>query len=173
MKDIAGEALLFDMYYAAVDPIPAAGENRQAPKVQLLPVTEETPSFKNIYINNVVADGAAKAIFIRGLPEMNIHNIFLENMTLQANKGIEVEEARNIHFKNVNVISKETKPVVNILNSNSIFFDGFRYKEGAALLFNVKGDRSANISVANTNVKGAVNQTEFSQDAKNQSLIIK
>jgi len=30
MKDIIGEAILFDMYYAAVDPIPLTGEKRTA-----------------------------------------------------------------------------------------------------------------------------------------------
>lgn len=173
MKDIVGEALLFDMYYAAVDPVPVAGEKRDAPKVVLLPVTEETPSFKNFYISNVVADGAAKAIFIRGLPEMNIHNIFLENMTLQAEKGIEIEEAKDIHLKNVNVISKQSKPVVNIQNSSSITFDNLQYKQGSELLFNVIGDRSSNIRVSNTNIPGSVKKAEFSQDAKSKSLIIK
>jgi polygalacturonase len=173
MKDIAGEALLFDMYYAAVDPVPAAGEKREAPKVVLLPVTEETPSFKNFYISNVVADGAAKAIFIRGLPEMNINNIFLENMTLQADKGIEIEEAKEIHLKNVNVISKQPKPVVNIQNSSSISFNNLQYRQGSELLFNVIGDRSSNITVSNTNISGSVKKSEFSQDASNQSLIIK
>ncbi|MEJ6980898.1 glycoside hydrolase family 28 protein [Pedobacter sp. P351] len=173
MKDIAGEALLFDMYYAAVDPVPLTGEKREAPKVQLLPVTEETPAFRNFYISNVVADGAAKAIFIRGLPEMNINNIYLENMTLQAKKGIEIEEAKEIHLKNVNIISEQSKPVVNILNSSSITFNNLQYKPGAELLFNVNGKRSSKIAVSNTNVSASVSKAEFNQDAKSQSLIIK
>src|SRR5687768_10005520 len=41
MKNIPGEAILFDMYYAAQDPIVLAGEKREPPKVQTLPVTEE------------------------------------------------------------------------------------------------------------------------------------
>jgi hypothetical protein len=173
MKDIAGEALLFDMYYAAVDPVPLAGEKREAPKVQLLPVTAETPAFRNFYISNVVADGAEKAIFIRGLPEMNINNIFLENMTLQAHTGIQMEEAKDIYLKNINVITEESKPVVNILNSSNITFDKLLYKDNAETLFNVNGEKSSNIKVTNTNVKGAVNSATFNQDAKSQSLIIK
>ena len=172
MKDIVGEALLFDMYYAAVDPIPAAGEKRDAPKVQMLPVTEETPSFRNFYISNVVADGAAKAIFIRGLPEMNIHNIYLSNMTLQSNKGIEIEEAKDVHLKNINVLSKETKPVVNIVNSSNLTFDTLKHKQGAALLFNVSGDRTSKIVVTNTNVMGSINKVELNQGAKPEAIKI-
>ncbi|MBC8053018.1 MAG: glycoside hydrolase family 28 protein [Sphingobacteriaceae bacterium] len=172
MKDIAGEALLFDMYYAAVDPIPVAGEKRDAPKVQLLPVTEETPAFRNFYISNVVAHGAEKAIFVRGLPEMNINNIFLENMTLQAKKGIEIEEAQHIHMKNIHVITRDSKPVVSIVNSGNLSFDKLQYKEGAAVLFNVNGERSSKISVTNTNVIGSVNKAEFNNDAKSDALKI-
>lgn len=173
MKDIAGEALLFDMYYAAIDPVPAAGEKREAPKVQLLPVTAETPVFRNFYISNVVADGAAKAIFIRGLPEMNINNIFLENMTLQADKGIEIEEAKEIHLKNVKVISQKTKPVVNIVNSSSITFNNLEYKPGSELLFDVNGERSFNIKTLNTKFDNATSKAEFNNGAKSKSLTSK
>ena len=75
MKDIVGEAILFDMYYAAQDPVPLAGEKREPPKVETLPVTEATPQFRNFYIKNVVCNGAEKAIFVRGLPEMNVKDI--------------------------------------------------------------------------------------------------
>ena len=33
---------------------------------------------QNIYIKNVVANGAEKAIFVRGLPEMNVKNIVMK-----------------------------------------------------------------------------------------------
>src|SRR5690606_37911493 len=90
MIDIPGEAILFDMYYAAVDPVPLAGEKRAAVKTVKLPVTEETPQFRNFYIKNIVAKGASKGIFFRGLPEMHIQNIHIENATLEATKGIEI-----------------------------------------------------------------------------------
>ena len=92
MKDIVGDAILFDMYYAAQDPVPLAGEKRQPPKVELLPVTESTPQFRNFYIKNIVCNGAEKAIFVRGLPEMNVKNVVMENMIIQANKGLDMTE---------------------------------------------------------------------------------
>src|SRR5438046_4377885 len=54
MKDIVGEAILFDMYYAAVDPVPLAGEKREPPKVETLPVSIETPQFRNCFINCII-----------------------------------------------------------------------------------------------------------------------
>ena len=83
MTGIVGEAILFDMYYAAVDPIPLKGDKREAIKVELLPVTEETPVFKDFQISDVVCDGASKALFIRGLPELSISNIAINNLNIK------------------------------------------------------------------------------------------
>ena len=58
-----------DMYYAAQDPIALASEKREPPKAVLLPVTEETPQFRTMLINNVVAYGAQKGISSGGCPK--------------------------------------------------------------------------------------------------------
>src|SRR3954467_7778592 len=123
MIDIPGEAILFDMYYMSVDPVALAGEKRELPKVETLPVTEATPQFRNFVVKNVVCNGAAKGIFIRGIPEMHVKDVHLENLTLQANKGIDCQEASGITFKNITILSKETRPVVDIINSDHLTFD--------------------------------------------------
>ncbi|WP_374165796.1 glycoside hydrolase family 28 protein [Arcticibacter sp. MXS-1] len=173
MKDIPGEAILFDMYYEAKDPVPLTGEQREAPKVVKLPVTDATPQFKDFYVNNVVCDGAEKAIFVRGLPEMAIHNISLENMTLQAKVGVEIEEAAQISLKNIHLITKETKPVIRIQNSSALSFDDIRYNDSADLLFSVNGDRNSGINVSNTNTKSAKSLSEFNFGANKKALKIK
>ncbi|MCM5527284.1 glycoside hydrolase family 28 protein [Parasegetibacter sp. NRK P23] len=161
MSGIAGEAILFDMYYAAKDPVPLEGEKRELPKVEFKPVTEETPVFKNFFISDVVCNGAAKAIFIRGLPEMHISNINLSNMTLQAEKGIECSEATDIRFNNVKILSKHTSPVVDIVNSDRIFFNGLSTSAAPELLFRVGGDRVRQIEVSNTTAQDAKNKIEY------------
>ncbi len=100
MKDIVGEAILFDMYYAALDPVPLGGEKREAPKVEFKTVNETTPQFRDFHIGNIVCNGAEKAIFIRGLPEMHIKDVVLENVIIQSGKGIDIQEASGIQFKN-------------------------------------------------------------------------
>jgi len=172
MKDIPGEAILFDMYYAAQDPVALAGEKRDAPKAVLLPVTAETPQFKNFYISNVVADGAEKAIFVRGLPEMSINNLFFENMTIQARQGMQIEEAKDLSFKNINIVTKESKPLINILNSSSLTFDAIKFNESPELLFNINGAKSTKINVVNTKTDGAKLVAEFNQDANKKALKI-
>jgi polygalacturonase len=173
MKDIPGEAILFDMYYAAKDPIPLAGEKRELPKVELKPVDETTPVFKNFHISNVYCNGAEKAIFIRGIPEMHVKDIVLENMVMLANKGIDIQEATGISFKNIKVISAETKPVIDIVQSDKLIFDNITYKDGAELLFRISGERSSNISIRNTDASKAREKIIYELGATEKSVTMK
>lgn len=129
MKDIPGEAILFDMYYAAKDPVPLAGEKRTAPKVEKLPVTEATPKFRNFYINDVVCSGAKKAVFIRGLPEMPVSNIFLSNLVIKADEGISCLEATGVHFTDVHLLTASGTPPMQTRNAKDITLDNCRYRD--------------------------------------------
>ena len=150
MKDIPAEAILFDMYYMAQDPVALSGENREAPKVEFKPVSEATPQFKNIFIKNVVCYGAEKAIFIRGLPEMNIHDISLENISITAKKGMEASEAKNIFLKNVKLITTDSDPVIELVNSSNISFDKFSTIADPKLIIRMAGDRTNSIKWINS-----------------------
>ncbi|MBC7903235.1 MAG: right-handed parallel beta-helix repeat-containing protein, partial [Gemmatimonadaceae bacterium] len=173
MIDIPGEVILFDMYYMAKDPIPAAGEKREAPRVEFKPVTEATPQFRDFTISNVVCNGAEKAIFIRGLPEMSIKNILLENMVIKSKKPIEVSEASGVTFRNVQVLSDKTNPVVDILNSINIQFENLTYVSGADLLFRVGGDRSSQISIQKTDASKAKQKINYEFGASEKNITIK
>jgi polygalacturonase len=172
MKDIAGEAILFDMYYAAVDPVPLTGEKRDAPKVELLPVTEATPVFRKFYINNVVCDGAEKAVFVRGLPEMSISDIYLDNLTIKAKEGIDIQEAKNIQISNAHLDITHAKPLIYIQNGKSIGLKNIGYSN-ADLLFRINGDKNSDIKLSETDTKKAKVQTEFGHGAGAGVLQIK
>jgi polygalacturonase len=170
MKDIVGEAILFDMYYAAKDPIALAGEKVEPPKVETQPVTEETPQFRNFHISNVVAYGAEKGLFVRGLPEMNVKNIHLQNMVLQAKHGLDMTEGSNITLKNVNFITRDTHPVLNIHNSNSIVLDNISYVKDAELLLNISGAKSKGIKLINTQTKHSKKSIEYTYGASEAAI---
>ncbi|RZL48404.1 MAG: glycoside hydrolase family 28 protein [Pedobacter sp.] len=171
MTGIVGEAILFDMYYAAVDPIALKGYKRDAPKVELLPVNIETPVFRDFHITDVVCDGAAKAVFIRGLPEMSISNITLDNLNIKAKEGIDIQEAKNIKLTNVNLITKDTNPLINVQNGNVIEFKNINYNS-AQLLFRISGDRNSGIKTSGLDVSKATKKTEFLAGAEEKSLQI-
>ncbi len=178
MKDIPAEAILFDMYYMAKDPVVLAGEKRDRiaiglPKVEFKTVDETTPVFKNFHISNVYCNGAEKGIFVRGLPEMHVKDIVLENMVLQAKRGIDVQEATGITFKNIKVISNETNPLVDIVQSDKLTFDNITYKNGSELLFRVNGERSGNIIIKNTDASHAKEEISYELGATEKMVTIK
>jgi polygalacturonase len=173
MKDIAGEAILFDMYYMAKDPVPLVGENNEIPKVVLLPVTEATPQFKDFHIKDVVCIGAEKGIFIRGLPEMKIQNIHFENVVIQAKHGIEITEAANISLKNITLSASKTDPLVAVGNSSAINFSSFKPLGDFKTLLNISGEKTSDISLSTSLNAIDKQKIVFSNGANPSSLKIK
>jgi len=160
MRDIIGNAILFDMYYGGKSVLDGAEANAKPDGVKAIPVTEATPQFKDFYVSNVVCDGAAMGLLIRGLPEMSIKGIHLDNVVLKTTKGAEISEAQDVTLKNVRFESKETSPVVRVDNSSNIKFDGIKYTDGADLIFKVTGDRTKDVSVINTDASKAKKKIE-------------
>jgi DNA sulfur modification protein DndE len=161
MNNIGGAAILFDMYYMAKDPLAIFG-GEVNPEEVFQPVTEATPQFRDIHIDNVVCKGAETAIFIRGLPEMNVKNVSLENIAIESQKGIVCIEAEDILFKNVAVYSGG-ESVVNVQNSKNIVLDKIEYK-ASEILLNVAGARSKDIRLVNTDNKNAKKEIQLGEE---------
>jgi len=172
MKDIVGEAILFDMYYAALDPVPLSGEKREVPKVVLFPVTEETPVFRDFHISNIVCDGAARALFIRGLPELSISNIVLDNLTIKAKAGIDIQEAKNIKISRMYLQTDLLEPLINIENGNQIEFKQLKYP-AAELLFKISGVNNSQISASDIDLTKTIRKAVFEHGAKPAVLNLK
>jgi polygalacturonase len=170
MKDIPAEAILFDMYYMAKDPVALSGEKRELPKVELRPVDETTPVFRNFHISNVYCSGAEKGIFVRGIPEMHVKDIVLENMVLQSRKGIDVQEASNITFRNITLVPADTNPVVDVTQSDGLTFDKIKTRDGSELFFRFSGDKTRNIQIKNTDLNKARQKTSFELGAVEKEL---
>ncbi|MCD2426120.1 glycoside hydrolase family 28 protein [Niabella pedocola] len=150
MKDIPGDAILFDMYYMAKDPVPLEGEKAALPKVEQLPVNETTPQFRNIDIRNVYVNGAQRAVLLRGLPEMPVKDIRIHNAVFQSDNGVSIQDAAGIGFKNVKIFNRNTGPVVDVVNAQDIRFDGLLYNEQVPLLIRVSGSGSKALRFTNT-----------------------
>ncbi|MDE3234755.1 MAG: glycoside hydrolase family 28 protein [Bacteroidota bacterium] len=171
MKDIVGEAILFDMYYMAKDPVPLAGERREPPVVETLPVTEATPQFRNFILKNIVCDGAEKAIFIRGIPEMHVKDVILKNMVLKAKKGIDCQEATNIIMKDITLNITETNPVTYVLNSDHILLDNIKFNKGSDLFLQAQGSRTTNVTLKNIEVNDAKKKADIGFGAEEKTII--
>ena len=108
MINIPNEGLLFDLFYGGkgageeTEEELAARMNAEAPAV-----SEETPAFRNIVIENVVGRAIKRAIYFNGLPEMKIQNVTLRNITISAEEGALFRQTDGLIIENVNI--KATK----------------------------------------------------------------
>ena len=165
MKDIAQEAIFFDMYYFVKFATDSPRDERPI-------VNEGTPIFRNMKFENIVCHGAKKGIFVRGLPEMPIQNIAIENATLQAEEGAILIDASGITCKNVALLSEKTEPVISIENSQKITFDNIEVSKGAKRFFTISGDRTQNITVQKTKLEQADQKVEWKSGAIESVLSI-
>ena len=133
MKDIVGEAILFDMYYAAVDPIKTNGEDAAKVVVEKFPVTEATPQFQHFYFDNIFCDGASKAVFVRGLPEMHIKDVNLDKLFIKSREGVQIEEATGVSIKNSTILTSNQVPILLLNNADQISIDTIALKRSSAI----------------------------------------
>jgi len=104
MTDIATYALTFNMHYGGKSVAEVlAEEGSNTVKEIAMPVSEETPIFRNIDIRNVVCHRAGIAMEFNGLPEMPIQGINLKNIYISAGKEAEFKYSENITQDNVNI----------------------------------------------------------------------
>lgn len=104
MIDIATEPIHFNLYYGGKSVVEAADDKDAIPQtVQLPPVDQTTPLFRNIFIRDIYCSKARKAMFFYGLPEQRIRNIQLENVTIHAETGAEFHEAEQITLRHLDI----------------------------------------------------------------------
>lgn len=111
MMDIPGDAINFNLYYGGRSPL---DETSGPAATRLPPVTEATPQFRDIHIENVICRGAQSAIVLQGLPEMPVRDITLNQVSITSEKGVFVTDAAGIHFENVRVENKAGPQLVQV-----------------------------------------------------------
>jgi polygalacturonase len=91
MKNV-GTAITLNMYYM----------DRSGGRVRAAqPVTASTPRLHDVRIENVTVSSAENAGDIIGLPESDIRDVTLSNVSITADKGMTVRDAQGVIFKNV------------------------------------------------------------------------
>jgi polygalacturonase/lysophospholipase L1-like esterase len=157
MTNIPTEAVSFNLYYGglSVSERLAEGINVESTAGDVPPVTEETPLFRDISIKNVICRGALQALYLQGLPELNLENVSLENIDIEADSGLTCVDAKRISIKNMRLITKNN-PVLRFINSTDVKISNFRVSEGTDSIVDIKGDKSRNIRIETINADGKV-----------------
>ena len=112
MVNISGDAFTFDLYYAN-KPVAGKSDADSSSADAVPPASDETPCFRNLFISDVVCQGAARAIYFNGLPEMPIANLSLSNSLFVSVKGAEIHFARDVKFSNVTIQCQDSEPYVS------------------------------------------------------------
>ncbi len=153
MTDIPTNAISFNLYYGGRSISEMLAEKGgMKTSTELMPVTEETPRFRNIKISDIVVNGAEKAVFLQGLPEMNIENVELKDMILDANNGFTVIDANGVKIKNIE-LNTEKQTAIEIFNGKNIEIDNFKYDFDKPENLKVNGSVCENISIQSKSKK--------------------
>lgn len=145
MFDIATEAFLFDLYYGGKSAVESLDDKDVLESGDLIPAVDETtPAFKDIYVENLVCRHARRAMFFNGLPEMNIQNINVKNVSITSKIGAELVEAKDIHFENVNIIPEKGAAFI-LKNVQDFEGKNLLYPDNLKEVVKISGKNSQNI----------------------------
>ncbi len=157
MINIPTQAISFNLYYSGKSSSEDLAEGDKGKIEKLLPVTEETPQFKNIFIRNVNCKGALQGILLQGLPEMNLENIVMENIIMEADYGLVCTDAKNVKIKNLTLKTKKT-PVIALKNTTDFSINGMISPEGVLPVIRVTGSATGNTLFTNAGINNSENQ---------------
>lgn len=96
MKNIQRNAFIFDLFYD------------KASKVE--PVSERTPTFRNIHLSNITGSDIKQIGYIKGIEEKPVQGLSFSNINMTAEIGFIVDIAEDIRFDNVDFSSQTGSP---------------------------------------------------------------
>jgi hypothetical protein len=146
MTNIPTHAISFDLYYGgqSVSEMLESGNENSMAKAE--PVTEETPQFKNISLSDIVVNGALQAVFLQGLPEMNLENIKLSNMILEADNGFTLVDVNGVELENIELKTKSEK-AFEIFNAKNTLFKNVGFNSVSTSAITINGENCENIEL--------------------------
>jgi polygalacturonase len=146
MIDIPSQAISFDLYYGGKSIAETLAEGGNTVSTKIVPVNEETPQFKNISIKNITISGAQQAVFLQGLPEMNLENIEISNLTAKAEKGFSIIDANGIKISNAKLDIKNST-VFEIYNSKNLSLKNVEFNSESPKAVTINGEACGNIEL--------------------------
>ena len=172
MINIPTQAISFNLYYGglSVSEMLAEGRNTETTTGEIPPVSEETPLFRNISIKNLTCKGASQAIYLQGLPELNLENIIFENIDIEADNGLTSIDANGISIKGMRLITKNL-PALSFINSLNVNIEKLDVAENQKPYIDIKGKKSTNISIRSVN-SGNKNKAVIGDEVDNRTISI-
>lgn len=118
MTDIVTETVLFDLHYGGKSAVEALADGTPVETEPIFTADVTTPSFRDIFISDIVCNGAGRAMYFNGIPEMPVRNINISDCTINSRKGMEICWSEDITLDNVTVVPETGEPLItaNVTN---------------------------------------------------------
>jgi polygalacturonase len=148
MMNIPTNAISFNLYYGglSVSEMLALEEDNSAPP-EIPEVSEETPQFRDISIKGITCRGARQAVYLQGLPEMNLENVYLEDLTMEAENGLICMDTDGLTIKGLNLLT-DKQPALTFYNSKNVSVEDLVLSESDQTMIAVNGAETENIYIA-------------------------
>ncbi len=163
MSNIIHEAILFDTYYEDMP----AGKTKGDDTIR---VEDEVPEFHDFHISNVTCEGAGEAISIRGLPQMPVHNIYFDSVTISSKAGMSATDAAQLFFNDIK-ITPEAGPVFSVTNVS-----GLTIKKGycppESKVFLAAGGTTQDITIESTTISKPDKAIKLEKSVDAKTVII-
>ena len=135
------------MYYQGKSAVEAMEDALKGSMETIPPVTEKTPKFDHIHISDVHCYQAGRALLFDGLPEQNISDITLRNVTIHAVEGGVFSECTAVRMEGVTIQTNDSVPL-KVYNSkrltgNRVICNGDRIAKNIW----VKGNRNEGVTI--------------------------
>ena len=170
MINIPANAISFNMYYGGLSVSEMLAKSKEGNAVQEIhEVTEETPQFRNISIKNVTCKGAHTAVYLQGLPEMNLENVYLENINMVANNGLLCMDVKGVRIKDMKLIT-DAKPAVNFINAKYVEIEGLDLGDSYESMVSISGSVTENVSIGFTS-KADIEQVLVLDESVNKESV--
>ncbi|KFC17983.1 glycoside hydrolase family 28 protein [Epilithonimonas lactis] len=148
MINIPAQVIGFNMFYEGNSPIieedQSADDEKRVEKQ--IPVTDETPIFRNVFFKNITATNSYEAIALSGLSEMNLKNIVIEDSKFDTKKALTIVDADGITLKNVKLKYSEGVGAT-IYNSKNIDISGLTLESANKPSIKVSGSKTTAVKL--------------------------
>jgi DNA sulfur modification protein DndE len=160
MKDIANEAILFDMTYDGDATVDISNKSR-------------IPKFHGFDLQHIVCDGASNAMVIRGEPDVPVKEIKLHDASFITTRSFSLRYADGIDITNV-TLKYRTGSLLVVKNAQNISLKQISPVLAVDVFAHVEGAQSKNIQLDKKDVTQAKHDVEFGDDeAPRDAVIIK
>ena len=124
-----------------------------ANRLPLRPVTALTPTVRNVRIKNFIVEAANCFISARGIPELPINNVKIEDGTVQCNNLMPImHDFENFTLRNLSIKSKQNK--IHVLKGKNLLMENIELSLPENKLYlKVEGSKDINFRNLSPDIK--------------------